>query len=86
MPSSSLTSLPYAPLLRKAERHDDDDDNPRGSNDVHDVQTSPPNTQQPAVGGGGGDYNGNWDGDGSGDGDSNSNNDGDGDSDGDWQG
>jgi hypothetical protein len=72
-------------LLCKGGQGDNDDNNeiPRGNDDVHDVQPRPPNTQQPAILGGGGDCNLDWDGDGNSDRDSNGNNDGN--SDGDWQ-
>ncbi len=68
-------------------REDDDDhDNQRGNEDVHDVQNYPPtNTQQPAILGGDGDCDSEWDGDGNGDGDSDDDSDGNGDDDWQWQ-
>jgi hypothetical protein len=84
MPSSSLTCLrPTLLCWRRQRDNDDNNDNQRGNEDIHDVRNSPPNTQQPAIVGGDGDCDSDWDGDDNGDGDSNG--DSNGDSDGNWQ-
>ncbi len=86
MLSSSLIPLCLHPMLLCLGGQGDDDDNNdnlRCNDNVHDVPPHPPGTQQPAIVGGGGDCNGDWDGDGNGDGDSNGNSNGNGE--GNWQ-